>query len=717
MGGTPQRPADVPEGALWVDDAREWRHGPVDARGEKQGTHRSWRADGTLREEVHFLDGRGVGPYRRFHPNGDVAGQGEFVEGRMQGTLHAFACDAPTPEQLQPCCVPPNAWQLQTDYHRGDVMARRWYDRRGIQILESGAPHPPRPPSVPVDARYDEESARWVIGSYEVGAGRVSHWRRWTREGVLVEEEERAADVRHGVWRRFRDGDGALSFEAHYAQGLLDGSFLDRTIAAAGYRPAAVIEETGQFAHGQAVGVWRLRDRAGRVVAERELGVAVTEEGLLASAAFSDGDRDPGVDLDLDPGAPARLVALSQALRAERRVGEALVAMARAAALARDPSALRALLDQLAWPRAPAAAHDLAVAVIDAEGDRLRSLVDALVRGGEPAPLLRALAAALRGGYRAALQLVDAAALLAPDSPACRVTRALVNVHLGRPEDARADAEQLPGDWEEQRRNLLDYVRVIFPAFGFWPAGIAIETMFEEFPPAPAQPLPAIRAAVQRYATRLGAIRTALASRFAGGSPGGSGPGASRPAPDRSAAWLPPELSSLLPDGPVALGAWTFQQSFDPSFDEGNDAAAAGEEQNIEQISVEERLVLDGVPTPTLLGFARREWAALTWLCWSCGLDRVALPEVVAPPADFGRAAGMSIERAWRCRDKLASGGLVAMSKGVPGFEWEGMPIDGMSRAVAEVMTEEHVEVRAMFLWLCDATARSPWQSDLRDPD
>ena len=98
-------------------------------------------------------------------------------------------------------------------------------------------------------------------------------------------------------------------------------------------------------------------------------------------------------------------------------------------------------------------------------------------------------------------------------------------------------------------------------------------------------------------------------------------------------------------------------------------------------------------------------------------LDQVALPDGVAPPADFGRAAGMSIERAWRCRDKLASGGLVAMSKGVPGFEWEGMPIDGMSRAVAEVMTEEHVEVRAMFLWLCDATAQSPWQSDLRDAD
>ena len=95
----------------------------------------------------------------------------------------------------------------------------------------------------------------------------------------------------------------------------------------------------------------------------------------------------------------------------------------------------------------------------------------------------------------------------------------------------------------------------------------------------------------------------------------------------------------------------------------------------------------------------------------------MALPEALSPPAEFGRAAGMSIERAWRCRDKLTSGGLVAMTKGVPGFEWEGMEVDVMPRVLAEVMTEEYLEVRAMFLWLCDGTARSPWQSDLRDAD
>jgi hypothetical protein len=120
---------------------------------------------------------------------------------------------------------------------------------------------------------------------------------------------------------------------------------------------------------------------------------------------------------------------------------------------------------------------------------------------------------------------------------------------------------------------------------------------------------------------------------------------------------------------------------------------------------------------PALQRLARGDWAALCWLCWSCGLDRVALPDALEPPLDFGPAAGMSIERTWRCRDKLTSGGLVAMTRGVPGFEWEAMAIDEMPRVLAEVMTEEYLEVRAMFLWLCDETARSPWQSDLRDAD
>jgi hypothetical protein len=262
-------------------------------------------------------------------------------------------------------------------------------------------------------------------------------------------------------------------------------------------------------------------------------------------------------------------------------------------------------------------------------------------------------------------------------------------------------------------------VRVIFPTFDFWPARIPVETIFEEFPEAPAQPLEAIRAVIGKLATRLAAVREMTIRQYDAGDLAARAPATTDT--DDGTAWLPPDLSTLLPGGPVTLGAWTFEQDF---AEESGAAGEGGEEAGgtpaaaqIETISVDERLIIEAPTIPTLLRVARRDWAVLTWLCWSCGLDRVASPDAVVPPADFGRAAAMAIERTWRCRDKLTSGGLVAMSKGVPGFEWEGMHIDAMPRVLAEVMTDEQVEVRAMFLWLCDGTAQSPWQSDLRDVD
>jgi antitoxin component YwqK of YwqJK toxin-antitoxin module len=689
MDGVPQRPAAVPDDAAWIEEAGEWRSGAVDAKGDKQGLHRTWRSDGTLREEVAFVAGKGEGRYRRFHPNGDVAGEGELVSGNMQGTLRAYGCDAPTPELLQPCCVPPNAWELQTDYDRGEEKARRWYDRAGMQILESGAPHPPRPPTVPADARYDEAAGQWVVGTYAIAAGAVVHWRRWSRAGALLEEEELEAGVRHGVWRRFSEdapaGEDGLLLECHFRRGLKHGRFLDRAIAPDRYDDPRAATEEGTFENDQAVGIWTVRDARGVVVVSRDLGVAPSEESLARSPALAPA-----------PAPAPRLAELSRALRAERRVGESILALARSAAIAGDAAPLRALLAEATWPRAEAARQDVAAAIVENAGDALVPLVTGLVCGADAPTLLRAVAAGVKGAHHAAREIVDAALLLAPDRAACHVTRALIDVHLGDPDAARADAGRLPADWQEQRSMLLDYVRVTFPTFDFWPARIAVETLFQEFPPAPAQPLDAIREVVQKYATRLASIRAALIQQLGDA---------------RAPAWLPPDLSPLLPAGPAALRAWRFEQSFaDPAA--GPDAPAETEE-----VAVDERLPLDDQSIPSLLRLARREWAALGWLCWSCGLDRVALPTAVAPPDDFGRAAGMAIERAWRCVDKLTSGGLVAMSKGVPGFEWEGVAIDVMPRALIEIAADEHAEVRALFCWLCDATAQSPWQGDLRDGD
>ena len=74
----------------------------------------------------------------------------------------------------------------------------------------------------------------------------------------------------------------------------------------------------------------------------------------------------------------------------------------------------------------------------------------------------------------------------------------------------------------------------------------------------------------------------------------------------------------------------------------------------------------------------------------------------------------MAIERHWRSRDKLTTSGLRAMTKGVRGFEWEGMEIDAMPTFLAEIVAQEYTDLRAVFFFLCDDRQESPWQDNLR---
>ncbi|HVU53337.1 MAG TPA: thiol reductase thioredoxin, partial [Polyangia bacterium] len=390
----------------------------------------------------------------------------------------------------------------------------------------------------------------------------------------------------------------------------------------------------------------------------------------------------------------------------------ALLALARAAAAAGDAGPLREGLARLALPRRPESARGMADDIVKRADGRLDLVANALPAGADAPSLLRALGSSLVGREAVGLELVDAALLLDPERPDVHVTRALLAVHLGRPEVALAEAALLPAEHAEQRAFLEAYTRVIFCAYPFAPAGLEIRTAFPDVPEGPEQPLAKVRAQLMKYATRLGLCRAAVLARL----PPGATP-----------AWLPPDLSSLLPDGPVALETWEFEEIVQDENDEGEAAedeagaaptGAPAPEPEARLVTVDETLPLDASASlPALLRQARREWAGLCWMCWGVGLDRVALPERVDAPADFGQAAGLSLERLWRCRDRVVTGGLRAMTQGVPGFRWEGLEIDVLPVVLAEIAADEYREMRAVFYWLCDEGVQSPWQDNVRTPD
>jgi hypothetical protein len=694
----PARPASVPAEAAWNERTFEWELVPRDAEGRPHGLVRAWRSDGALAHEDEHRAGVRHGAFRRFHPDGSVAREGSYENGSQHGLAIAHGWDGPVPthEPLQQCCVPPGAWRLEHDFDHGRLDEVRWYDRAGVHILPSGAPHPARPESVPRAAPFEEQTDSWVLREYDGSGMPHGLWRRWSRDGVLRERDEFRSGKAHGVWRRW-DAAGALTEEGGWQEGQRAGAYRRVGVPAGLYADARVHEERGAFDRDQTAGTWTLLDAAGAPLGAFELGVALDDGALLASPAFG-------------PAAPAATaeawLALSRALEEEHRPAEALVAAARAASAAGEAAPLRAALSRAALPRQAESALGLAADLVKRADGRLDLVANALPAGADAPSLLRALASSLTGREAVGLELVDAALLLDPARPDCRVTRALLSIHLGRPEVALAEAAALPDDHVEQRTFLEAYVRVVFTTYPFAPAGLEIRTAFPDVPEGPEQPLENVRAQLAKYATRLGLVRAAVSERLrAAWAP----------------AWLPPDASALLPNGPARLEKWEFEEVIDDG--EGDkeerdlDAGGAGAGE-AHLVTVDETLALDAsTPLPTLLRQARREWVGLCWMCWAVGLDRVALPARIAAPADFGQAAGLSIERLWRCRDRIITGGLRALTQGVPGFKWEGVEIDVLPVVLAEIAADEYREMRAVFYWLCDEGVQSPWQDNVRTPD
>jgi hypothetical protein len=310
-----------------------------------------------------------------------------------------------------------------------------------------------------------------------------------------------------------------------------------------------------------------------------------------------------------------------------------------------------------------------------------------VLAGGDAARLLRAVASVLPAWSRAPLDYLEAALLLAPERPLTRVTRALVRLEHGDREGALADAKLLEVESPQAAELVREECRVAFPAFRFEPLEHPVEEPEEELGEIPLdQPVAAVRRVVMLYATRLSLIRAEIARRVGG-------------EPD----WLPPHLAALLPDGPLALRRHTV-------------VIRDEDEEGIEEseVEIDETLGFDERSTRQLLAVARADHAALTWLCWAAGLTQVALPEGVNPPALFAAAANGSTLRCFWAHDRIRTGGLIAATRKVPRFAWEGILIDQLPKHLAEVAAAETLEVRAVFLWSLFSQNVSPFQADLR---
>jgi hypothetical protein len=671
----PERPVGVPEGGVWNPEAGNWEVSQRSAQGAREGECVLYRRDGSLLSRFRFVGGVQEGPFAIFHPDGKLAREGKFAAGMVEGLVSAYAGTGAGAEPLRSCCVPDAAVRLDMRYEAGAMVQETFYDSAGRPILSNGSPIPPRPAGVPDDADYDEAAARW-------SRWRPDSQRIWSATGEL--ESESAFDGTRRTTRTL-DADGRIVESVQLAgDGMRDGAFLRRFAAGAPspYADPDIREERGMFERGQAVGSWTFAGLDGATRRTVERGVAFEVGGERTSPAFG-----PGPDQTADGWR-----ALGRALRGEGRVREALCAEARATARDGDRAALERAVGAHVAALTPALAHERGEALVESVDVTVAGILDGLVSGADPSSVFRALAGVLPGAHPAAPDFVAASLLLAPERRLTHLTRALIRFQYGDEAGARADAEIVAAEAPDAAASFAAYMSLAFRPYPFWPARepLAPDPELAELGAGVIREVTDVRRTIAVYATRLLRLRAAVGELLG---------------PEAAPAWLPPDLSALLPEGPVELRQVRLTVEVEP--EEGGDVVPT-------EVEIDERIATAGLGVPALLAEAQADWGALSWLCWSVGLDRVAVPEAIAEPALFAVAMKTIVTRCWRAQDRLTTGGLLAQRNGVPGFTWEGIDIDALPRQLAQSAAEEYLRARSAFLWLASPDVESPFQLDLR---
>lgn len=613
------------------------------------------------------------GTFTLFSPEGDLRARRSYRDGKLDGYASHFSDGKAGTPPLRTCCVPPGARELRVRYREGRYIDEVFLDEHGMPLSDDGTPWPERPPGLP-------EHANWAKGSGTF----VEHVDRDDTHatiryfdvlGTLLLEHDTVSGRLHG--RRQFDATGLCVEDTKLDEhGKHHGAYIARYPATeTPYADRRIVTVRGAHEHGECVGTWEYGEADGELVRRAEYGEP-WREGAPPEVLGT--QTAPVTD------ATTRWREASR-LWDERRAREALGMAARALALDGDVGRFRTFLADHVVALEPGRAREQAQHADEARAS-IGSLLGALLGGAEPAPTLCTLGMALPSTAPAALDYVEASYALAPERERSLAARALLRIERGDREGALADAARLAPDSEATKAFLHDLVRVSFPSFAFAPAVDPPSLSAEELVPVEAaQPLDAVRRTVSLYATRIERVRAELVRRVG---------------PDP--AWLPPELGALLPDGPLELERATVRIE-----DEGEDGV------EVSEVLVDETLDLDR-STRGLLELTRGDWVALSWLCWSTGLERVALPERLEPRELFPAAAHRATWRCWRAQDQLRSVGLVARARNVPGFEWEGMSIDAMPSQFAAAAAREYLELRAVFFWLLFPQNRSPFQADLR---
>lgn len=657
-------PDGVPADALWDEKRQCFRVGKRNEKGALDGPQRLYRASGSLLAEVTYVDGKAYGAYRKFHPNGELARQGEYDGGVPVGLEVAYTSSAPTDEPLQRCCVPPGAVKLVLNHRVGGDVWEDFYDAQGRVLLPNGEPQPARPATVEAEARYKPHDEVWRTETYTDNQ-RSGTWRTWSAAGELLEVVAYENNRLHGGRQVWRQGDVQSSWQ--YVQGVRHGKGWER-VPAGTYENPAIVRQCGEFTHGVPTGAWTYLAANEAVVLTLDLGPELNEVSER-DAAFARPVSEAASPVFSHP-----LLAFVHSLRQAAARGTAPLE----ALLAARPVWLPTGSER--WLRA-LRGEQLS------KGKYLARLLEGLRRGASAPDVLCVMARLALDTPDVALALSDMGSLLKPEHVDLHAVRVMAFAELGQVEQAHAANRALLTLDATAHAELEAWLHITFPTFDFWPDKVTLEThASDELPDVVAQDVTAVRRTMGKVALRLRAVRNALLERLRTTA--------------HAVTWLPPDPSPWLV-ADVTLERYEFDVPGD-------------DEQPSDHVVVDETPELDECSLSTLMNRARVEWAALCWLAFAVGADAVRLPAVIDPQPAFGRALTTAFARLYRVADQLKTRGYRARAQGVPDASWEGIAIDALPERLLARAHAEFSEMRAVLFFLSDATCRSLWQDDLR---
>ncbi|WP_146154425.1 hypothetical protein [Chitinophaga ginsengisoli] len=165
---------NIPEAATWNAADNQWELGQKDEQGREIGIWEMWHTEGYYCGTTDYGDGTPPFLFRRFHPDGTLAQEGNWYGGnKWLGTYRWIKSKNSTPEGF-PSGYPrqgKNIWRVEFDYvEEGVYHAQRFYDIKDRPVNVHGISLPARPASVPEIAHFIDEGssatgyACWVMG-------------------------------------------------------------------------------------------------------------------------------------------------------------------------------------------------------------------------------------------------------------------------------------------------------------------------------------------------------------------------------------------------------------------------------------------------------------------------------------------------------------------------------------------------------------------------